>query len=646
MNDHLQIELDALRALSGADEVRKKLLAGVSMGDPSIESLAYLIKCRVKAHDRLVEKILDRRAKGKPDYSASDVTDIVGLRVLTLYRAELPVLVKHFLEFVTRAQGNPMHLFAGSDLRDTLNEIIVYRASGDGDITDDLVVKEFERFNLLCKLVPPGAAPDSISADVRIVRKQTEYSSIHIVLSCVGVSKDSRFGIPLEVQLRTALEDVWGEIDHSLNYKFKQGKTAADTDRLHYENAVGHLRQLKRQLDNCTLSADLIHQQIKNIFAASSYSVKPNVGARSVDTERLLNLDLSASIKKDIKECVSKIRSLFDKMYGEAWPTKPKDIVDAISEFTVVAKTLDDCWRRYSKNPSKNSAIDQDVTYYLRMERSLCLYWVGYLKLRESPDLKGEKAKELELALKEYFLLEKDSRFANDPILAFRVANALKLRGDHELALDKLEESVDKLRDSTMDPKHAMRVRIPRQLSIMYWETAERIKRKAAQLNNPDLLLKPRQTYYLKALDLNRSLYGHQISSDATGHSVREDKAEARITVNNILDYTLCYLNSKGSWGELENRDLSKEKIGVLLRELTDPGMEVIDRATIADTIREVASYIGDKSLANDAARRVLALIDKPDFAFNLPEEAIEEMRSDAQAQLASESGSPSKGMS
>jgi ppGpp synthetase/RelA/SpoT-type nucleotidyltranferase len=389
MDDRLQIELDALRALSGADEVRKKLLAGVSMGDPSIEDLAYLIKCRVKAHDRLVEKIVDRRAKGKPQYSAKEVTDIVGLRVLTLYRAELPALVRHFLEFVLVAQNSPMFLFVGNNIRDCLNEIIVYRASNDGDVTDDLVIKEFERLGLVCEVVPPGRPLNSVSADVKIVRKVSEYSSIHIVLWCVGVNRDARFNVPVEVQLRTAIEDVWGEIDHLLSYKFKQGKEATPIDRLHYENAVGHLKQLKRQLDNCTISADLIHQQIQNIFSGASYSVKPNVAARSVDTERLLNLDLSADIKKEIEVCVKKIRSLFDKMYGGGWPKEDSDVVEAVSEFEVVAKTLNDCFVEYSRNPSKNPKIDRDVTYYLKMERCLCLYWVSYLKKKELPGKEG-----------------------------------------------------------------------------------------------------------------------------------------------------------------------------------------------------------------------------------------------------------------
>jgi hypothetical protein len=246
----------------------------------------------------------------------------------------------------------------------------------------------------------------------------------------------------------------------------------------------------------------------------------------------------------------------------------------------------------------------------------------------------ADSGDELDLALKEYFLLEKDERFSNDPILAFRIASALKLRGDSDLALDKFVEAVEKLRHSDIDPSHAMRVRIPRQLSIMYWEMAEGIKRKGIQLKNPDLLLKVRQGYYLKALDLNLSVFDRDIGSDATGHQVRADKEEARITLNNILEYMLCYLSVGGTWNSLNERNLSKTKVRELLDELIGDSISTIDRATVADTVRAAARFIGDTKLANDAARRVLQLIERPDFAFNLPEEALIEMRTDAELQL------------
>jgi hypothetical protein len=75
--DQPDIELDALRALAGAGAIQRSLLASLSLGNPSIDSLAYAIKSRVKGHDNLVSKVLDRRRKN-PHYRAQDATDIAS----------------------------------------------------------------------------------------------------------------------------------------------------------------------------------------------------------------------------------------------------------------------------------------------------------------------------------------------------------------------------------------------------------------------------------------------------------------------------------------------------------------------------------------------------------------------------------------
>ena len=79
MNSDNQNEIECIYALAGASEVRNRLLSGLALGYPSVEDTAYLIKCRVKDHARLVGKVQNRQEKGKPDYSAKDVTDIIGL---------------------------------------------------------------------------------------------------------------------------------------------------------------------------------------------------------------------------------------------------------------------------------------------------------------------------------------------------------------------------------------------------------------------------------------------------------------------------------------------------------------------------------------------------------------------------------------
>ena len=51
------------------------------------------------------------------------------------------------------------------------------------------------------------------SLDINTEQKDTFYTSIHYVLK-----PNSRSKATCEVQVRTLLEEVWGEIDHTMNY--------------------------------------------------------------------------------------------------------------------------------------------------------------------------------------------------------------------------------------------------------------------------------------------------------------------------------------------------------------------------------------------------------------------------------------------
>jgi hypothetical protein len=104
----------------------------------------------------------------------------------TLYRAELAIIKRHFLTLANFASEEPINLFVGSDLRDSLREVIIYRASPGGDVVDQLIVTEFERQGLSCKPVPGGSSPDQVEADLHIIRKPTGYHLIHLVFWCYG----------------------------------------------------------------------------------------------------------------------------------------------------------------------------------------------------------------------------------------------------------------------------------------------------------------------------------------------------------------------------------------------------------------------------------------------------------------------------
>lgn len=646
MNEIEQIRLDALRALSGANEVRERLLAGLAMGTPSVVSSTYLTKCRVKEHHKIVEKVLDRRTKN-PSYTASHLTDIVGLRLLSLYRKELPLILDRFLSFVFFAQQDPFALFSGPKLIDTLHEVIIYRTSDDTDTALQHVISVFRNLKLSVEIVPDGKDPNDVEADVKIVKKPSEYSSIHLVLWCNGLIRDKQFPVPLEVQIRTALEDVWAEIDHMLKYKVRDRdpETLPLHQKKEHDLAIKHLESLKRRLDNCSDTADLIETQIKHAFDIESRDTIPDT-TLSVYTSKLTNLALASPLQSRINNAVQLEHELFGKLLDLTETDTIPPLVNMIRQFSSIAKTFRECLDKYEEKASEDPEKRRDARYYLLMEAALCLYWEG--RLMKTASLQGENPEEndyagksdlvLDSALRLYFNIEDDNRYSNDPILAFRVANVLAARGDQELALRKFEDAVVKLEGAELLPEnHYLRVRIPKQLGVALWEEGEQIRRKGLEYRIPTFMLEKRRECYTRAFEVTKSVYGNVVEPVVDNPGTTTER-ENKHTANNLLDYTLSYWRTDPDDAD---REAFRDQVGMskgwtkeFVTEVIGDGVETIEFPTLADTVREAGRYLGDNKMEIKAAERVLQLLETKDWTVHSSKETINEMRTDAEASL------------
>jgi ppGpp synthetase/RelA/SpoT-type nucleotidyltranferase len=631
-NDTAVLELDALRALSGADDVRKRLSAGLSLGNPSLEDLAYLIKIRVKDHRSLIRKVLDKR-ETKPDYLASSATDIVGLRILTLYRSDLHLVLRSLLRFVSWAQREPFSLFAGETLADAVEEAIIYRPADPQDIETQLVVQEFQNHGF----VPSDytVSHDPVDIPLQVLHKRSEYTSIHLVLWCTGVTRDARFRVPLEVQLRTSLEDMWGEIEHRLHYKGQKS-----VNRF-YEFAVEHLRALKRNLDTCSDTADLIQRQMSVVFESTSFEPTEDAKSVSVQIHRLNRLDLPLPLQAKIDETVSRLITIYRNMYHNSFSPSKDSSQQTIREFSDSAEAFSETLLEYEQSPLPDSERDNQVRYLLLVEKALCLYWRAFLlKIAAKDDLRGEfdASNAINAALQEYVNITKDARFATDAMLAFRLANALYLHGDSELALDKYQEAVNLLPLSSLPENHYMRVRITRRLGIALWEQGEEIKHRATRVlglgNTPN---RRRLLYYLEALDVTNDVLDFSIGdgeSEIDDIGSKNSADEKRITANNVLEYAMSFLNAGGTWEELSRHNFTTQKMEELLKVVVGDGLDSVKQPAVADTIRAVAKVVRNRPLAREAAKRVLEIIGNRDLNVPLSDESYDEMRRDALAEL------------
>ena len=151
---------------------------------PAIHSVRF----RVKNEDHLREKIVRKHVQDgreiAPDTLFGQITDLVGVRVLHLH-------MEQFVEIHETIMGQieQGHWFA-------LERPRAYT-------WDPEFRKFFEELGLETTL------------------KESHYTSVHYV-----VKPNESLSVACEIQVRTLFEEVWGEIDHVLNYPEPTGSVA------------------------------------------------------------------------------------------------------------------------------------------------------------------------------------------------------------------------------------------------------------------------------------------------------------------------------------------------------------------------------------------------------------------------------------
>jgi ppGpp synthetase/RelA/SpoT-type nucleotidyltranferase len=141
--------------------------------------IVYTIKSRLKDPDHLRDKISrkwDDENPLTPDNIFDRITDLAGVRVLHLYQDQFKILHEHIQKQVN---------------------------SGDWFLKENPVAYSWD--------------PEStnyfkdLGLDPKI--KDSYYTSIHYV-----IMPRANSNICCEIQVRTLFEEIWGEIDHTINY--------------------------------------------------------------------------------------------------------------------------------------------------------------------------------------------------------------------------------------------------------------------------------------------------------------------------------------------------------------------------------------------------------------------------------------------
>jgi len=142
-------------------------------------SIIHSIKSRLKDPERLADKLQRKLNKGiviTKDNIFTNITDFIGIRVLHLYQDQFEPIHSAITEKITSGDWT------------FVEEPKAYTWDPESD-------QFYKRL--------------SIQTEVR----DTFYTSIHYL-----VKPNNQNSICCEIQVRTLFEEIWGEIDHTINY--------------------------------------------------------------------------------------------------------------------------------------------------------------------------------------------------------------------------------------------------------------------------------------------------------------------------------------------------------------------------------------------------------------------------------------------
>ena len=212
--------------LHNAEQIADRLEGIVRSLGPQSHARIFYSRVRVKQISSIKEKIYRKRTiEGKQNYGPGDLTDIVGLRLVVLFDDDLTSAFDAVLQIIEIGSNSREPIFFGETPFDCLREAKIYHRS-DMKIDKTEIYQKFYNY-VFEKAKEYFAGSKEIEKRLEDLEQkvdygpaqETMYSSAHFIFQAQPFAADPKSTIPLEVQVRTASEDIWSEINHRLLYK-------------------------------------------------------------------------------------------------------------------------------------------------------------------------------------------------------------------------------------------------------------------------------------------------------------------------------------------------------------------------------------------------------------------------------------------
>ncbi|MGE4544051.1 MAG: hypothetical protein AB7D06_08080 [Pedobacter sp.] len=520
----------------------------------------YAYKTRVKTEEKLIEKVSIKKQEGKIDYDILNVTDVIGLRLITLFRVDMVNIFEKLLNIVLRNNSLDPNPFK----KDGLEELIFYSNRFN------------DKIGLMLRDVSVNLEVDGI---YNVVQRGSEYSSIHIVARLNKKinklsSQEKTYYLPVEIQIRTVFEDAWGEVDHKYGYSFNKGKNS-DLKIRNPNSILRHLDILKKFSDACGEYADAIHLEIldDNCEEVGHLKLK-SVGS----DQKTIDLFIQHNIDQGDIDTYVEARSLREE--GLSLSTDRNN--EKIDKLSVSGKLFKDLYLKYADDKYEDKKL---FYYYSSMNYAFCLL---------STNLK----KEAEDALILYEQIEKI--FPDFLLVKMRLAQAYGQNWLVDLSLKKCNEAYsiykeieekgfeDSVEIPESDYKHIKKY-LPKVYGYYLWHKSELVKLDCVKnaIKKVNMLKK---AYYL------------------TLECLENDDGNYNL-YNNLLYYALDMIKVKSMYSAIKIKKDIVDSIEKNLNNLSESfDIDSSEDIDTLDTLAKAYDYLGRCEERNRILDRLIPL--------------------------------------
>ncbi|HEY4943320.1 MAG TPA: RelA/SpoT domain-containing protein [Rhizomicrobium sp.] len=584
----LEEELEA-RDLNGRAQERAPHVFSYLNEHSKIREITYAIKHRVKPFSKIISKVLRNRNSGDETFKISNVTDALGVRIITLYKRDMLGVLQIICSLVDEKakQGSGEFLFSG------VLRAVVYDSGQSGGNFSDMALGAK-------KIIEEKFRDEDLSCPIEA---REAYSSIHLVLYAPGRPNPShQFGmddLPVEIQIRTIFEDVWGEIDHALQYEFDREITPEK--RVGEDIAIraslrSNLSILKKFLDASAAYADVIHSTMQPLASAQSKPAKEIKVALDNDKHNAVLLDAAGVEREVIAEVTGLVAKKLD-LDKEAYPPSDsrrrryREVADELSAY--YDRTIAGGYRAKQTDSKLALREERALRYVLKMEEALCHLLAG-------------TDKQAEIAIRIYEDLK--DQFSESVGLHFRLGEALIKLEKFEEALPELLQaaklSSQKIQDFVVrlpdDQVPFINKTLPRLIGLAYYQQSviRGYQRRTAE----------------QMLSLQRAYAATSKSTPLADEQLEQDEKPQILRRNCLVFYATQYYDLATNVSKRRPRILAlgKKKIAedlAKLEELAD--WNTVSNPSILDTIAYARSILDLKD-AKKIADKAIGVLWQP----------------------------------